>query len=158
MRTAIALIVLLFAAPVMAQDIVICSGTLTWPSGRSSDYEFRLVFSGWDGKLIVEGYAESFQFLNDGSATVHAVTGEVFVSPKNKSGVPQKNWSSGLKGFAMVGSRDFFTTVLFGGGDGYPGGSALYPYTLVNNGPKSLVLGTLDKGSKAVQKGKGTCR
>lgn len=147
-------------SPAYAQAVAVCTGTLTFPWGGSNDYEFRLVFSRWDGKLIVKGDSESFQFLNDGSATVHAITGQVFVSPKDKKAVQQKKWGSGIKGFAM-GSPSYFTAVLFGGDDRYPGGSVLYPYTLVFNGDKPhkpLTLGTLRQGIKTVQDGIGTCR
>ena len=87
-----ALVWVLVSGPARGEDVTICTGTLAWPSGRANDYEFRLVFSRWTGKLIIKGWTESFQFLNDNSAVVHAITGQVFVSPKGGVGVLDNKW------------------------------------------------------------------
>ncbi|NQU72661.1 MAG: hypothetical protein HQ514_19085 [Rhodospirillales bacterium] len=71
-----ALVGMLASGPAWGEDVAICTGTLAYPSGRTSDYEFRLVFSRWTGDLIIKGYSESFQLLNDGSANIRAITGE----------------------------------------------------------------------------------
>ncbi len=82
-----ALVGVLVSGLVWGEEVAICTGTLKWPSGRANDYEFRLVFSRWTGKLIVKGWTESFQFLNDKSADIHAITGRVVVSSKDEKGV-----------------------------------------------------------------------